>query len=65
MHVHVSKPGEQRYHDLRLRPVFMGDSYGPPVFPGVFVHNLEQFYASVEKLRGYPGQNKGNNGVRA
>jgi glyoxylase-like metal-dependent hydrolase (beta-lactamase superfamily II) len=31
--------------------VFMGASYGPPVFPGVLVHNLEQFYASVEKLR--------------
>jgi N-acyl homoserine lactone hydrolase len=31
--------------------VFMGASYGPPVFPGVLVNNLEQFYASVEKLR--------------
>ena len=29
----------------------MGASYGPPVFPGVLVNNLEQFYASVEKLR--------------
>jgi glyoxylase-like metal-dependent hydrolase (beta-lactamase superfamily II) len=31
--------------------VFMGASYGPPVFPGVLVNNLEQFYSSVEKLR--------------
>ncbi|TML95535.1 MAG: N-acyl homoserine lactonase family protein [Actinobacteria bacterium] len=30
---------------------FMGASYDPPVFPGVLVNNLEQFYASVEKLR--------------
>lgn len=32
--------------------VFMGASYGPPVFPGVLINNLEQFYSSVEKLRG-------------
>lgn len=32
--------------------VFMGASYGPPVVPGSIVNNLEQFYASVEKLRG-------------
>lgn len=32
--------------------VYMGESYGPPVVPAAIVHNLEQFYASVEKLRG-------------
>jgi glyoxylase-like metal-dependent hydrolase (beta-lactamase superfamily II) len=31
--------------------VFMGASYGPPVFPGALINNLEQFYSSVEKLR--------------
>jgi N-acyl homoserine lactone hydrolase len=31
--------------------VFMGASYGPPTVPGSIVNNLEQFYASVEKLR--------------
>jgi N-acyl homoserine lactone hydrolase len=32
--------------------VYMGDSYGPPAVPAAIVNNLEQFYASVEKLRG-------------
>jgi glyoxylase-like metal-dependent hydrolase (beta-lactamase superfamily II) len=32
--------------------VYMGESYGPPVTPAAIVNNLEQFYASVEKLRG-------------
>ena len=32
--------------------VYMGASYGPPVVPAAIVNNLEQFYASVEKLRG-------------
>jgi N-acyl homoserine lactone hydrolase len=32
--------------------VNMGASYGPPVFPATLVNNLEQFYTSVEKLRG-------------
>ena len=30
----------------------LGASYGPPVVPAAIVNNLEQFYASVEKLRG-------------
>ncbi len=32
--------------------VYMGDSYGPPATPAAIVNNLEQFYQSVEKLRG-------------
>ncbi len=32
--------------------VYMGASYGPPVVPASIVANLEDFYASVEKLRG-------------
>jgi glyoxylase-like metal-dependent hydrolase (beta-lactamase superfamily II) len=32
--------------------VCMGASYGPPVVPAAIVNNLEQFYSSVEKLRG-------------
>ena len=32
--------------------VYMGASYGPPVVRAAIVNNLEQFYASVEKLRG-------------
>jgi N-acyl homoserine lactone hydrolase len=32
--------------------VYMGESYGPPATPAAIVNNLEQFYASVEKLRG-------------
>jgi N-acyl homoserine lactone hydrolase len=32
--------------------VYMGDSYGPPATPAAIVSNLEQWYASVEKLRG-------------
>jgi N-acyl homoserine lactone hydrolase len=32
--------------------VYMGESYGPPAVPAAIVNNLEQFYASVEKLRG-------------
>jgi N-acyl homoserine lactone hydrolase len=32
--------------------VYMGESYGPPVTPAAIVNNLEDFYASVEKLRG-------------
>jgi glyoxylase-like metal-dependent hydrolase (beta-lactamase superfamily II) len=31
--------------------VYMGESYGPPATPAAIVNNLEQFYASVEKLR--------------
>ncbi|NMH99717.1 N-acyl homoserine lactonase family protein [Pseudonocardia acidicola] len=32
--------------------VYMGDSYGPPATPAAIVNNMEQFYSSVEKLRG-------------
>ncbi|MBE9375240.1 N-acyl homoserine lactonase family protein [Saccharopolyspora sp. HNM0983] len=32
--------------------VYMGESYGPPTVPAAIVDNLEQFYSSVEKLRG-------------
>jgi N-acyl homoserine lactone hydrolase len=32
--------------------VYMGESYGPPATPAAIVNNLEQFYTSVEKLRG-------------
>jgi N-acyl homoserine lactone hydrolase len=32
--------------------VYMGASYGPPTVPAAIVNNLEQFYASVEKIRG-------------
>ena len=32
--------------------VYMGDSYGPPATPAAIVNNLEQWYSSVEKLRG-------------
>ncbi|GAA4846944.1 N-acyl homoserine lactonase family protein [Saccharopolyspora rosea] len=32
--------------------VYMGASYGPPATPAAIVNNLEQFYQSVEKLRG-------------
>jgi N-acyl homoserine lactone hydrolase len=32
--------------------VYMGDSYGPPAAPAAIVNNLEQWYSSVEKLRG-------------
>jgi glyoxylase-like metal-dependent hydrolase (beta-lactamase superfamily II) len=32
--------------------VYMGESYGPPATPAAIVNNLEQFYSSVEKLRG-------------
>jgi N-acyl homoserine lactone hydrolase len=32
--------------------VYMGASYGPPAVPASIVSNLEQFYASVEKIRG-------------
>jgi glyoxylase-like metal-dependent hydrolase (beta-lactamase superfamily II) len=32
--------------------VYMGDSYGPPTTPAAIVNNLEQFYSSVDKLRG-------------
>ena len=31
--------------------VYMGDSYGPPSVPAAIVNNLEDWYASVEKLR--------------
>jgi len=31
--------------------VYRGESYGPPTVPAAIVNNLEQFYASVEKLR--------------
>ncbi|WP_181782765.1 N-acyl homoserine lactonase family protein [Pseudonocardia pini] len=32
--------------------VYMGDSYGPPAAPAAIVNNLEQWFSSVEKLRG-------------
>jgi glyoxylase-like metal-dependent hydrolase (beta-lactamase superfamily II) len=32
--------------------VYMAESYGPPAVPQAIVHDLEAFYASVEKLRG-------------
>jgi N-acyl homoserine lactone hydrolase len=32
--------------------VYMGASYGPPTVPAAIVNNLEQFYSSVEKIRG-------------
>ena len=32
--------------------VYMGESFGPPATPAAIVNNLEDFYASVEKLRG-------------
>jgi len=32
--------------------VYMGDSWGPPSTPAAIVNNLEQWYSSVEKLRG-------------
>ncbi|WP_028926163.1 N-acyl homoserine lactonase family protein [Pseudonocardia acaciae] len=32
--------------------VYLGESYGPPATPAAIVNNLEQWYASVEKLRG-------------
>ncbi|MBO0876478.1 MAG: N-acyl homoserine lactonase family protein [Pseudonocardia sp.] len=32
--------------------VYLGESYGPPAIPAAIVNNLEQFYTSVEKLRG-------------
>ena len=32
--------------------IYMGASYGPPAVPAAIVNNLEQFYSSVEKLRG-------------
>ena len=36
--------------------VYMGESYGPPATPAAIVNNLEDFYASVEKLRGIQEQ---------
>ncbi|MFC5994032.1 N-acyl homoserine lactonase family protein [Pseudonocardia hispaniensis] len=32
--------------------VYMGDSYGPPAAPAAIVNNLEDWFRSVEKLRG-------------
>lgn len=32
--------------------VYLGDSYGPPAAPAAFDNNLEQWFGSVEKLRG-------------
>jgi N-acyl homoserine lactone hydrolase len=32
--------------------VYMGESYGPPAAPAAIVNNLEDWFASVEKLRG-------------
>jgi glyoxylase-like metal-dependent hydrolase (beta-lactamase superfamily II) len=32
--------------------VYMGESFGPPATPAAIVNNLEDFYRSVEKLRG-------------
>jgi hypothetical protein len=34
----------------------MGESYGPPAVPAAIVNNLEDFYRSVEKLRGIQEQ---------
>ena len=31
--------------------VYMGESYGPPAVPAAIVNNMEQFFASVEKVR--------------
>jgi N-acyl homoserine lactone hydrolase len=36
--------------------VYMGDSYGPPATPAAIVNNLEQWFSSVEKLRGIAEQ---------
>ena len=36
--------------------VYMGESYGPPAVPAAIVNNLEDFYRSVEKLRGIQEQ---------
>jgi glyoxylase-like metal-dependent hydrolase (beta-lactamase superfamily II) len=32
--------------------MYMGDSWGPPSTPAAIVNNLEEWYSSVEKLRG-------------
>jgi len=32
--------------------IYRGESYGPPAVPASIVNNLEQWFASVEKLRG-------------
>lgn len=32
--------------------IYMGDSYGPHVMPAAIVNDLNDFYASVEKIRG-------------
>jgi glyoxylase-like metal-dependent hydrolase (beta-lactamase superfamily II) len=32
--------------------VYLGESYGPPVVPAAITSDLDEFYASVEKLRG-------------
>ena len=45
--------------------VYMGASYGPPAVPAAIVNNLEQFYASVEKLRGIATEAERDHGVRA
>ncbi|HEY4007710.1 MAG TPA: N-acyl homoserine lactonase family protein [Pseudonocardia sp.] len=39
--------------------VYMGESYGPPATPAAIVNNLEQFYSSVEKLRGIQEKTNG------
>ena len=36
--------------------VYMGDSWGPPATPAAIVNDMEQFYSSVEKLRGIQEQ---------
>ena len=36
--------------------VYMGESCGPPATPAAIVNNLEDFFASVEKLRGIQEQ---------
>jgi len=36
--------------------VYMGESFGPPATPAAIVNNLEDFYKSVEKLRGIQEQ---------
>ncbi len=48
MSIYDQRPWLARY-DTGL---YMGASYGPPTVPAAIVNNLEQFYASVEKLRG-------------
>ena len=36
--------------------IYMGDSYGPPATPAAIVNDLNDWYASVEKIRGIAEQ---------